>query len=170
MKNKNYIRLTSGVTALALACSLSMTGCAPKNSTFNYSENENGEIVVEEGSYIEYEYLNKYYIIEVYNTLTEENEIYIANRITHGGGRSGPVYHEYVNIFNNFTIAYTNKNYNKNGLEFIEETPLLWYITSYYTLKARYTYEDMQYIYKTIEENYTFNETKSKTRKKEINN
>ena len=170
MKNNIHTRLGAGITALALTCTLGLNGCSASNSKFSYSVNEKGEIIVEEGSYIEYDYLNQYYVIEVYNSITNKNEIYIAHK-RNGYQKYIGRYAEYKNIFNGYTIISDNNNYNpNNGLEFIKETPLLGYINSYYTLKARYTYEDMQEIYNIVKENYELENQNSMSRKLKIKN
>lgn len=154
--NKKIIKLTSGITALALT--MSLMGCGSiKGSKFSFKSGENGEIIVEDDSYIDYDYLDNYYVIEVLNKTTNNKEIYIAKKETRGdGSRFSHPYYEYVNIFNNFTLTYTKKYpiENKCNLHFISEKPLLDYITSYYEIKYRYTYEDMQKIFEIVKEKY----------------
>lgn len=129
-------------------------------SSFDFTENENGEVVVEPDSYIDYNYLDNYCILEVYNSITDETELYIAKKIIHNG-RYTPAYSEYKNIFNDFTIVSDNSGKGpNNGLEYVKEAPLLGYINSYYKLKARYTYEDMEKIYEIVKENYKFEASK----------
>ena len=154
--NKTFIKYTSRVAALSLALSLTMGGCSSANSRFTYSENENGEVIINEDSYIEYDYLKNYYVIEVYNNITDKTEIYIAGKNNISYGHRGLYhYNEYKNIFNNFVIVSDDKEKGPdNGLEYVSEKPLLGYITSYYTLKTRYTLEDMENIFSIVKKQY----------------
>ena len=44
------------------------------NSSFEVIENENGELTATDDSYIYYEWLQFYYVLEVYNNVIQENE------------------------------------------------------------------------------------------------
>lgn len=164
MHNKKMIKITTGITALALTCSLTITGCNyRKNDKFYFSYSLSGEEYINRNDYISSEYINNYYVIEIYHTILNKSTIYIAYRYQNTSG-----YSKYTNVFTNYKIAYDPDELDY--YEFIKVTPLIDLLEEYNLVKDKYTYQDMQYIYKTIEENYTFNETKSKTRKKEINN
>lgn len=168
--NKRFIKYTSGITALALTFSLGMGGCSSSssNSAFKYTENEKGEIVIEEDSYIDYDALNNYYVIEVYNSVTDTNKIYIAKKNTYYKKGRGS-YYEYTNVFTGFKILYSENDFN-DSLEFIKEIPLIDYLITYDLVKYRYTYEDMETVYNVIKENYKYENDNALARKLIINN
>ena len=86
--------------------------------------------------------------------------IYIAYDFKYTNGIS-----KYTNIFNNYTIAYNPDG--KDYYEFISITPLIDILEEYNLVKDKYTYEDMEYIYKIIKEDYDYKEYKAKTKIKE---
>lgn len=154
--NKKLVKYTSGITALALALTLN-TGCS-NTSRFKLTQNEKGEYIAVQNSYIDNKNIRKYYVIETYSNLTKESKIYIAyndDKTIYYDKETGTQYYQCINIFNNTPICYNENNANKN-ITFIKETQLIDYLNSYDLIKARYTYEDMQNIYQTILENYTF--------------
>ena len=62
------------ITALTLAMTLLMGGCGEKeNSKFKIVENDDNELVAMDDSYISKEYIDDYYVLEVYNKLSKEN-------------------------------------------------------------------------------------------------
>ena len=166
--NKKIVKYTSGITALALTFSLGMSGCSSSDSEFKFTENEKGEIVVEEDSYIKYEYLNNYYVVEVYNSILDTNEIYIAEKIMNYRKYNNS-YNSYKNIFNGFVILYDENEYN-NNIKFIKETSLVDYLITYDLVKYRYTYEDMENVYNFIKENYRYENDSALRRKLVIDN
>lgn len=154
--NNKIIKYASGMTALALTFSLTMSGCS--TSKFKLTHNEKGEYIAAENSYIDNENISKYYVIETYSTITNESKIYIAyyNNISYRNDDIGN-YYEYINIFNNTHICYSS-NHANNNITFIKEIPLIDFLNSYDFTKARYSYEDMKEIYETIKEDYNYEE------------
>jgi len=175
--NKKLIKYTSSITALALALTLN-TGCS-STTKFQLTYNKKGEYTASQNSYINNKNITKYYVIETYSNLTNESKIYIAypnDDIIYYSRETGANYCQYINIFNNTSICFSDNNSNDN-ITFIKETPLIDYLNSYDLVKARYTYEDMQNIYETILEDYIFEDasnykttSNTLTRKKTLNN
>lgn len=158
MQNKKITRLTTGITALALTCSLSLTGCDyAKKDKFYFHYSLNGEAYVKKSDYISNEYIYNYYVIELHYKGLNRNSIYIANRFQYTSGVS-----KYTNIFTNDLITYDDNENNR--YEFIKVTPLIDLLEEYNLIKDKYTYEDMQEIYQIIKENYVFSEIAAKTR------
>ena len=77
MKNNIKTRLTAGITALALTCTLSLNGCSSANNRFTITPGNDGSFDVNEGTYIDNTGLNNIYVIEVQNNISKEKEIYI---------------------------------------------------------------------------------------------
>ena len=77
MLDMNYVdrRRKQKITALMLAATLLLSGC---NNYFETIENENGELVATDDSYIHYSWLQLYYVLEVDNEITNNNEIYMV--------------------------------------------------------------------------------------------
>ena len=145
-----------------------MGGCNSRKTSFNFIANDKGEIVAEEGSYIDYSALKDYYVVvEVYNSVLDKNEIYIARSIARRF-RNNYSY-AYINIFNNFLIVYDNNEKNTN-LQYVKVTHLTNYLMTYDFVKYRYEYEDTQNLYELIKGDYKFENDKSISRKLTINN
>lgn len=160
MEKEKLVRLTSTITALALSLTLT-SGCEyRKKDKFYFNYNLKGEAYIHKNDYISAEYINNYYLIEIYHTGLERSMIYIAYDFKYKNGVS-----KYSNIFNNYKIAY-NPDSN-DYYEFISITPLIDILEEYDLVKDKYTYEDMQYIYKIIKLNYDYKDYKAKTKIKE---
>ena len=69
-------RLKAG--ALAVMLSFSLTGCASSNG-FEFGSTSNREIGVVNNSAVNNTFIGKCYVAEVYNKLTECNELYIVS-------------------------------------------------------------------------------------------
>lgn len=155
MKNTNKQR----ITALTLAMTLLMGGCKnnneSKNDHFELIENENNEIVAMDDSYIDKDYIGNYYVVEVYNKMKKENEIYIASKRLYHVGRYS--YEDmYIDIFTNLKIVVTGKNDDIDMFSFVKETYLRDYIVSLGLGQLRYSYDDMKNIYEVIKDNYVY--------------
>lgn len=171
MKNNIRTRLTTGITALALTCSLGLNGCTTINNRFTFTAGENGSFVAAENSYIDNNSINNIYVIAVKNNISKEKEIYITRKVVVEYKRSTRQdYISYTNIFNNIEIYNIKDEESKHNLEIIEETPLFDYLLAYDLVKSRYYYDDMQEIYNIIKENYELSNNNSMSRKLIINN
>ena len=165
--NQKLIRLAASLTALTLSCTL-MTGCnVKKRDKFYFHPNLSGNMVIDNDSYISSEYINKYYVIEVYHRGISKASIYIAYRFEYTNGRE-ITSSKYINIFNNYTILYDDDPSDCYDIKKV--TPLLDYLTEYNILKDKYTYDDMQEILQTITDSYKYQQNDSLSKKLTINN
>lgn len=165
MNSKNKQRLT----ALSLLSVLFLGGCSneKKYDHFELIENENNELVAMDDSYIDKDYIDNYYVVEVYNKMIKENEIYIAFKRTYSVARL-VTEDMYIDIFTNLKIVDTENNEDdKEMFSFVKATYLHDYIVSFGLGQIRYSYDDMKNIYEVIKENYVFDKDNSlrKTRK-----
>ena len=72
-----------------------MGGCNNRKTSFSFIANDRGEIVAEDDSYIDYSALEDYYVVvEVYNSILDKNEIYIANKYHRNFGPKENFYEE----------------------------------------------------------------------------
>ena len=167
MKNNIKTRLTAGITALALTCTLGLNGCSKTNNSFTITPGNDGSFDVNEGTYIDNTGLNDIYVIEVQNNISKEKEIYIARKsvIKNNLTTSTQGYLSYTNIFNNLEIHCTKNEESKHNLEILEETPLFDYLLAYNLVKSRYYYDDMVEIYNKIKEDYELENKNAMSRK-----
>lgn len=165
--NINSKRRKQRITALTLAATLFLSGCGEdKNSSFELVENENNEIVAMEDSYIDNKYISEYYVLEVYNKIKNENEIYIVSKKVVAS--RGYHYYGYLDIFTNVEIV-NNKEKAEDMFDLVKVTSLKDYIISFGLEQLKYSYDDMKNIYESIKENYVF-ESDDSLRKKLTNN
>jgi len=156
MKNKIHTRLGAGITALALTCTLGLSGCST-NDRYTYTSKN-------DGSYG----LKNIYVNEVKNNISKQNEIYIARKtIIKHNNTTTQDHLSYVNIPNNLEIYNTKSEESKHNLEIYEETQLFDYLLAYDLIKSRYYYDDMLETYNIIKENYEYNKDKTKKKTKE---
>ena len=147
MQNKKLVKLSAGITAIALSLTLT-SGCDyKKRDKFYFYPNLRGEMVLNNSSYISIEYINDYYVIELYNKILDRTSIHIAYRYIYTSGNS-----KYINVFTNNKIAYEYDKTDNN--EFINITPLIDYLTQYNLIKDKYTYNDMELILEMINSDY----------------
>lgn len=167
MKKNKFVKCTSSITALAILFSLSTSGCSivnKRNDKFSFKQSITGEMLVKKDDYIEHQYINNYYVIELYNWLLDRSSIHIAYKSDFTNGIDNEIlYSKYTNIFNNNLI--TCEPDEKNYYELINITSLNDYLSNYDLAKDKYNYEDMQEIYKVIKENYEFKNNKPLSRK-----
>ena len=164
----NSKRRKQRVAALTLASTLFLGGCSAKNNSFELVENENNEIVAMEDSYIDNKYISEYYVLEVYNKIKNENEIYIVSKKVVAS--RGYHYCGYLDIFTNVEIV-NNKEKAEDMFDLVKVTSLKDYIISFGLEQLKYSYEDMKEIYEAIKENYVFeNDKDNSLRKVRINN
>ena len=138
----NYVdkRRKQKITALTLAATLLLSGC---NNYFETIENDNGELVATDDSYIHYSWLQLYYVLEVYNNVTQENEIYIVRKDAAG----------YIDVFTNMRLYLNTDN---SIFNYVKETHLEDFIISFGLGQIQYSYDDMKNVYEVIKENYIF--------------
>ena len=145
MKQK-LIRLKAG--ALALIMSMSLTGCGEK---FNYKTGENNKYEVSDDSYINNGKINKLYIAEVYNELTQETKLYIVERLFFCDIDSeGYIYH-YNDILTPNSVFFKDNNELNNFIKLKQLINLEDYINALGLTQYKYSYEDMQRILEQIE-------------------
>ena len=129
------------ITALVLASTLLLNGCV--NNSFEVIENENSELTASDDSYIYYGWIQLYYVLEVYNNITQENEIYIVRKDNAG----------YIDVFTNMRLYL---DADDSIFNYVKETHLEDYIISFGLGQTRYSYDDMKNVYEVIKENYLF--------------
>ena len=165
MDKKNLVRYKAGLAALMIASGMTLSGCG--SSGFEYTM-EDSKYVVVDGSTIGNDCIKDCYVVEAYNSLTEEAEIFIARR-SWNGLYSRPKDNEsneivldyyYCDFMNNNNKLFYKDNDHNNFLKFVKETPLYDYMVALDLLQAKYSYEDMQRIYEEIKSVYTFEEEK----------
>ena len=160
--NNNSVRRKQRITALTLALTMLMSGCGGRdNSRFELVENDNNELVASDDSYISNEYIGDYYVVEMYNKLTNENEIFIAK------SRGIMVIDAYFDVFTNLKIWGVGDT--NNVLKYVKDTRLSDYIVALDLGQAKYSYEDMKNIYEVIKENYIYNKDDSLCKKRMLN-
>ena len=77
MKNNTRTRLTTGITALALTCSLGLSGCNTSNNEFRFISGEDGTFVATDNSYIDINSINNIYVITTKNKSILSNIFFI---------------------------------------------------------------------------------------------
>ena len=147
--NNNSIRRKQRITALTLVLTMLMSGCGGKdNSKFELAENDNNELVACDDSYISSEYIDDYYVVEMYNEITKENEIFIAK------SRGIMAIDAYFDVFTNLKIWEVGRT--NTVLKYVKDTMLSDYIVALDLGQAKYSYDDMKNIYEVIKENYVY--------------
>ena len=79
MKKDELIRYRAGLAALLVSGSMFLGGCA-QNKGFVFGIGEDNNYIAREDSFINNNCIDKCYVVEAYNKLTEENEIFIAKK------------------------------------------------------------------------------------------
>ena len=154
MKKDELIRYRAGLAALLVSSSMFLGGCA---KGFELTIDEERNIVAEDDSFINNDFIEKCYVVEAKSNLTGESNIYLAKRRT--SGNYPKLTKEYVDAFTNIVLFAQNNDYN-TSFEYIKETPLFDYLVSLNLVKGSYSYEDMQNIYNEIKEIYEFENDK----------
>ena len=151
MKKEELIRYRAGLAALLVSGSMFLGGCA--NNGFIFKRGEDNSYVAMEGSFINNKCIDKCYVVEAYNKITEETELFIAKKcdetkiIERPFGCDTEVTGQYyLDLMNNNNKLFYTDNSRNNFFEFIKETPLYDYMVTLDLIKARYSYEDMQKI------------------------
>lgn len=150
---RKVVRVTTGITALTLTCSLAIQQYNYKRSDkFHFSPDRNGNLTVSKFNYISNNNLYNYYFVELYHTGLQRSVIFIASRFKYTTGNS-----EYINIFNNNFIAYDNNT--KDFYEFVNVIPLSNILEEYGLEQEKYYYKDMLEIYEILKNNYDYTDT-----------
>ena len=172
MKNNIHTRLSAGITALALTCTLGLSGCSSANNRFTITPGNDGSFVVNRDTWIDNNGLNNIYVIEVKNNISNQNELYIARKIKvdYLNESTKQDFLSYTNILNNLEIYNDKSEETKHNLEILEETPLFDYLLAYDLVKSRYYYDDMLTIYNKIKVEYELKKDKAMAKKLIIEN
>ena len=149
MKKDELIRYRAGLAALLVSSSMFLGGCA---KGFELTVDEERNIVAEDDSFINNDFIEKCYVVEAKSNITGESNIYLAKM--ESKNKWSP--RDYMDIFSNIVIF----NSANPSFEIIKETPLFDYLVSLNLVKGSYSYEDMQNIYNEIKEIYEFENDK----------
>ena len=167
MKKEELIRYRAGLATLLVSGSMFLGGCASSKG-FVFERGEDNSYVVLEGSFINNNCIDKCYVVEAYNKITGETELFIAkkdydqfsSRIrTNGLTEFVPIYY-YTDLMNNDNKLFYQDNNRNNFFKYIKEAPLYDYMVTLDLIKARYSYEDMQKILEEIKAVYEFEDVK----------
>lgn len=150
MKKEELIRYKAGLAALMLSSGMLLSGCA---KGFELKVDEERNLVAEEDSYINNDFIEKCYVVEAKSKITGESNIYLTRRKISSIVLSS----KYIDVFTNICLF---DDVNTTSFEIINETPLFDYLISLNLVKGTYSYEDMQNIYEEIKAIYEFESEK----------
>jgi hypothetical protein len=136
-------RIKAGLLA-GVMC-LTLSGCASSNG-FEFGCATNREIAVYRNSAVNNTFIGKCYVAEVYNKLTESNELYIVS------AHKNEEYVAYDDVFTPYSVMFTDDNERNNFFVFKKVIPLVDYINALGLVKHSYTYSYFQEILKAISE------------------
>lgn len=148
-------RIKAGLLAGVLT--LSLTGCASSNG-FEFTSTSNREIGVVHNSAVNNTFIGKCYVAEVYNKLTECNELYIVS------AQKNEEYTVYNDVFTPYSVMFTDDNENNNFFVFKRVIPLVDYVNALGLVKYSYTYTDLQDILKAIGEVHEYEDNMELTK------
>ena len=166
-KKEKLIRHRARLAALLVSTSMLLGGCASSKG-FEFGRGEDNSYVALADSFINNKCIDKCYVVEAYNKLTGETELFIAKKDwdkynakvrTNGLTEFVPIYY-YLDLMNNDSELFYQDNSRNNFFEFIKETPLYDYMVTLDLIKARYSYEDMQKILEEIKAVYEYESDK----------
>lgn len=149
MKKDELIRYKAGLAALMLSSGMLLSGCA---KGFELKVDEERNLVAEDDSYINNDFIEKCYVVEAKSKITGESNIYLTRRRV-----ATSLNFEYIDIFTNISLF---QSAGSTSFEVIKETPLFDYLISLNLVKGTYSYEDMQKIYEEIKSIYEFENEK----------
>lgn len=150
MKKDELIRYKAGLAALMLSSGMLLSGCA---KGFELKVDEERNLVAEDDSYINNDFIEKCYVVEAKSKITGESNIYLTRRKISSIVLSS----KYIDVFTNICLF---DDINTTSFEIINETPLFDYLISLNLVKGTYSYEDMQNIYEKIKSIYEFENEK----------
>ena len=76
MKKEELIRYRAGLAALLVSASMVLSGCKAAGNGFDFKRGEDNSYVALEDSYINNDCIDKCYVVEAYNKITEETELF----------------------------------------------------------------------------------------------
>ena len=167
MKKEELIRYRAGLAALLVSGSMFLGGCE-QNKGFVFGIGEDNGYIAREDSFINNNCIDKCYVVEAYNELTEQTELFIAKKDydkfsarvrTNGLTEFVPIYY-YLDLMNNDNELFYQDNSKNNFFVYIKETPLYDYMITLDLIKARYSYEDMEKILEEIKSVYEYDDAK----------
>lgn len=165
MKKEELIRYRAGFAALLVSSNLFLSGCA--NNGFDFKRGEDNSCVAIESSFINNNCIDKCYVVEAYNKITGETELFVAKKHEiagikkNGFGRNIEVIDCYYrDLMNNDNKLFYQDNSKNNFFTYIKETPLYDYMVTLDLIKARYSYEDMEKILEEIKAVYEYERDK----------
>lgn len=154
MKKDELIRYKVGLAALMLSSGMLLSGCA---KGFELKVDEERNLVAEDDSYINNDFIEKCYVVEAKSNITGESNVYMVKK--EWSGKYTMDSYDYIDIFTNI-VLFGNKNQYNTSFEYIKEIPLFDYLISLNLVKGTYSYEDMQNIYEEIKLIYEFENEK----------
>ena len=166
MKKEELIRYRAGLAALLVSGSMFLGGCVSSKG-FDFVIGEDNKYVALDNSFINNKCIDNCYVVEAYNKITEETELFIAKRSCiylpkklENGEKGDIPYYYYLDLMNNNNKLFYEDNRLNSAFEFIKETPLYDYMITLDLLQATYSYEDMQRILEEIKSVYKFESDK----------
>lgn len=166
MKKEELIRYRAGLAALLVSSAMFLGGCA--DNGFDFKRGEDNSYVAMKGSNINNKCIDKCYVVEAYNKITGETELFIAKKydetntiaIPMGADKHEVTGQYFLDLMNNNNKLFYTDNSRNNFFEFIKETPLYDYMITLDLIKARYSYEDMEKILEEIKSVYEYESDK----------
>ena len=132
MKKTDIIRYKAGIAALFMAGNLCLTGCTSETG-FAFDYDKNNKAVASQLWYINNQCIKKCEVVEIYNELTEKQELYIARRVEPA---KDEVY--YSDLFRPGGKTFYENNELNNFMKVIKTTPLIDYINALNLNQGRY--------------------------------
>lgn len=151
MNKNDLIRCRAGLAALMVSSGMFLSGCG---KGFELTTDEERNLVVQDDSYINNDFIEKCYVVEAKSNITDESNIYITRKVLSFSRKHN---WDYVDMFTNATLFHDKMN---TSFEVIKETPLFDYLVSLNLVKGSYSYEDMKKIYEEIKAVYEFESEK----------
>ena len=162
MKKEELIRYRAGLAALLVSGTMFLNGCVSSKG-FYFKRGEDNSYVAREDSFINNGCIDKCYVVEVYNNLTEETELFIAKKkydyTERKEGNFFDIYY-YIDLMDNNNKLFYQDNSRNNFFVYIKETSLYDYMITLDLIKARYSSEDMEKILEKIKAVYEFESDK----------
>jgi len=166
MKKEELIRYRAALAALLVSGSMFLGGCTSSEG-FRFARGENNKYVAMNNTLIDNACIDKCYVVEAYNKITEETELFIAKRSfiflpkkLENGEKGEIPYYYYLDLMNNNNKLFYQDNSLNSAFEFIKETPLYDYMITLDLLQAKYSHEDMQRVLEEIKSVYKFESDK----------
>jgi len=135
-KKEKLIRHRARLAALLVSTSMLLGGCASSKG-FEFGRGEDNSYVALADSFINNKCIDKCYVVEAYNKLTGETELFIAKKKVDGLKNEIisdvisrlTLNYYYLNLMSNDSKLFYQENSQNNFFEFVKETPLYDYMT-----------------------------------------